>query len=73
MEIYRVTFAGHRHVENFFEIEAKLEKTILNLLETKDFVEFYVSDDGEFDIMATAAIRRARKKSEIVIVQFPWF
>ncbi len=61
MEIYYVTFAGHRSFEGFLEIEEKLEQIVLNLLKTKSFVEFYVSNDGEFDIMATSAIRRAVK------------
>lgn len=62
MNIYSVTFAGHREVLDFNEIEEKLDLTIENLLRTKEFVDFYVGNDGEFDIMATSAIRRLRKE-----------
>ncbi len=61
MNNYHVTFAGHRRVENFLEAEEKLERILLNLLKDKEYVEFYVSNDGGFDIMATSVIRRARK------------
>ncbi len=62
MEFYCVTFAGHRDVGDYKETEQKLEQIISSLLKRKDYVEFYVSDDGDFNIIATAVIRRLREK-----------
>ncbi len=62
MNTYRVTFAGHREIDHFFALESKLDEILSILLQAKDFVEFYVGNDGEFDTMATSAIRRLKKK-----------
>ncbi len=62
MEFYSVTFAGHREIFRFEEIDEKLDEIISALLRNKDFVEFYVGDNGDFDRMATSAIRRARRQ-----------
>jgi len=42
MEIYRVSFIGHRVVENYFEIERAVEERIRRLIEEKEYVEFYL-------------------------------
>ena len=61
MEVFGVTFAGHREIDDFREIEAKLYDTVCNIVRTHEFTEFYVGSDGEFDILATSVIRRVRK------------
>ena len=61
LEPYFVTFAGHREVSHFREIELMLDSVVRELLKTKEFVEFYVGLDGDFDALAVSAIRRARR------------
>lgn len=61
MLLYRVTFAGHREVDDFREIESKLYDTVSNIVRTHEFTEFYVGSDGEFDILATSVIRQVRR------------
>ncbi|EGC02184.1 hypothetical protein [Ruminococcus albus] len=58
MNIYTVTFFGHRYVDNMFRIEEKLEPILKELINQKEYVEFLVGRDGEFDQIVSSAIRR---------------
>ncbi len=59
MDIYTVSFFGHREVEMAAEIESRLERLLHDLITRKQYVEFLVGRDGEFDLLAASAIRRA--------------
>ena len=48
MNLYAVSFFGHRQIDNIFVIEQRLETIIQELLLTKEYVEFFVGRDGEF-------------------------
>lgn len=61
LEPYFVTFAGHRNIDRYSEVEEKLYQIIVELLRTKDYVGFYVGNDGDFDRMAASCVRRAKK------------
>jgi len=61
MEIYTVSFFGHRQMKDYFAVEEKLEKIILELMDTKGFVEFLVGRGGEFDQLAASAVRRCKR------------
>ncbi len=63
MDIYRVTFAGHRYLERAREIEAKLYELVRRIVSENEFTEFYVGDNGEFDILATSTVRRVRREA----------
>lgn len=62
MEIYTVSFFGHREVEGAAEIESRLERLLHNLITRKQYAEFLVGRDGEFDLLVASAIRRAVKQ-----------
>ena len=49
MNLFAISFFGHREVDNPFVIERQLESIIRELLLTKEYVEFLVGRDGEFD------------------------
>ena len=49
MEIFTVAFFGHRYIDNPFRIEERLEEHIYRLLAEKEYVDFLVGHDGEFD------------------------
>ncbi len=73
MEIYRVSFIGHREVEDFFFVEQQVDSIVRELITTKYYVEFYVGRNGEFDILVASAIRRARhdlgeRNSSLILV-----
>ncbi|WP_028511414.1 hypothetical protein [Ruminococcus sp. NK3A76] len=59
MNIYTVSFFGHRYIERGIEIENRLDKLLHNLITQKEYVDFLIGRDGEFDILASAAIKRA--------------
>ncbi len=52
MNIYRVAFIGHREIADFSYVENELYKVITRLVESKEYVEFYMGKNGEFDVLA---------------------
>ena len=62
MEIFTVAFFGHRYIDNPFRIEERLEEHIYRLLAEKEYVDFLVGRDGEFDQFASSAVLRVRKR-----------
>ncbi len=62
MNIFTVSFFGHRKVSKPLEIEDKLEKIIGQLIKSKEYVEFLVGREGDFDIIVTSVVRRTIKK-----------
>jgi len=62
MDIFRVAFIGHRKISNVFEIERTLDRYIGELLKSTEYVEFYMGRNGDFDIYAASAVKRAQKK-----------
>lgn len=61
MNTYTVSFFGHREVENFFEVERRVEELVRKLLTDKEYVEFLVGRNGEFDQLAASTIRRVKR------------
>lgn len=61
METFTVSFFGHRTVANITEVEKELEVIIRDLLSTKEYVEFLVGRDGEFDQIVSSVIRRCKR------------
>ena len=62
MNIFTVTFFGHRYINNMFKLEAKLEPILKDLINQKEYVEFLVGRDGEFDQIVSSAIRKAKER-----------
>ena len=62
MDIYTVSFFGHREIENSLEVERKLEAIITELIKTKKYIEFLVGREGEFDILAV--VKRVKKQMD---------
>lgn len=65
MIIRRVTFAGHREVDDHRMVEKRLALEISNLMRNSDYVEFYMGRNGEFDIIAASVVRRLKKRYEM--------
>ena len=64
MDIYTVSFFGHREIENALEAERKLEAKITELIQTKQYIEFLVGREGEFDILAASVVKRVKKQMD---------
>ena len=62
MNTFTVSFFGHRQISKPLLVEERLEKIISETIRTKEYVEFLVGRDGEFDIMAASVVRRTVKK-----------
>ncbi|MBR1384230.1 MAG: hypothetical protein IJ555_10565 [Ruminococcus sp.] len=62
MEIYTVTFFGHRELSDPFAIEDWLEQLLREIIQTKEYVDFLVGRDGEFDQLVSSTIRRCKEK-----------
>ena len=58
MNIYTVCFFGHRYIERGTEIENRLDKLLHDLITQKEYVDFLIGRDGDFDLLASAAIKQ---------------
>lgn len=61
MKVFTVSFFGHRQIENIFTVEQRLEVIIRELLMFKEYVEFLVGRDGEFDQLVASTVRRCKR------------
>ena len=62
MEVFTVSFFGHRMIDDVLEIENRLEQLIRTLLSKHEYVEFLVGRDGEFDQLVSSVIRRCKRE-----------
>ncbi len=61
LNVYTVSFFGHRQIENAAAIEKRLDEIIRPLLLEKEYAEFLVGRDGEFDQLAASAVKRLKR------------
>ena len=59
MNVFTVSFFGHREVEEPAEVEIRLEKLLHDIVTQKEYVEFLIGRDGGFDLLASSVIKRA--------------
>lgn len=62
MDVFTVSFFGHRQLTDALTIEQRLESYIRQLLLEKDYVEFLVGRDGAFDLLVASEIRRCKRE-----------
>ncbi len=62
LNIYTVSFFGHREIENYFALEERLTEIVERLVREKEYVEFLVGKNGEFDVLVASVIKRVQKK-----------
>lgn len=62
MQIYTVSFFGHRDFCKHFEYEDKIKQLILKLLSENEYVDFLVGRNGEFDIFVSSVIRHVKNE-----------
>ena len=62
MNIFTVTFFGHREIDRVADVEKKLENLIHKLITEKEYVEFLVGRNGEFDQLVSSTVHRVRKR-----------
>ena len=59
--IFTVAFFGHRYVDDIIALENLLEKQIYKIIREKEYVDFLVGRNGEFDQCAASTVRRVQK------------
>ena len=64
LDFFTVSFFGHRRLEQIFTVEQRLETIIDNLLREKEYVEFLVGRDGEFDLLAASVVKRCKRRMD---------
>jgi hypothetical protein len=62
MDTYTVSFFGHREIDQPFLIEEQLEQFVREIINRKEYTEFLVGHDGEFDQLVSSVIRRVEKE-----------
>lgn len=60
MKVFTVSFFGHRRFHDAAAVERMLEKIICEWLRQKEYVEFLVGRDGEFDLLVASTVRRCK-------------
>ena len=61
LETYTVSFFGHRRLEDLFATESRLEELVGTLLREKEYVEFLVGRDGDFDQLVASTVKRCKR------------
>lgn len=76
LEVFTVTFFGHREVEHFRETEQALDNLIQQLISDHEYVEFLIGRNGEFDQLVSSVVHRVRKrldyKNSALILVLPY-
>lgn len=62
MQIFTVSFFGHRYLESYNEEEQRLYSLICKLINSYPYVDFLVGRDGEFDLLVASCVRKAKKE-----------
>ena len=62
MDVYTVSLFGHREINQPIMAAEKLEKITRKLISSKEYVNFLIGRDGEFDLIAASVICRIIKK-----------
>lgn len=61
LNIFTVSFFGHRLIENGLEVEHRLDNIIQGFIREKEYVDFLIGRNGEFDQLVSSAVLRAKK------------
>ena len=62
LDIFSVAFFGHRYVTDILKVENSLEDYIRKLIDEKEYVEFLVGRNGDFDQCVSSSVHRVRNK-----------
>ena len=62
LRLYTVSFFGHRIIEDFNRVEKKAEALIRDLILQKEYVEFLVGRNGDFDQIVSSAVKRLQRR-----------
>ncbi len=61
MELFTVAFFGHRYIDNMLAVEERLEVIIRDLMQDKQYIDFVVGRNGDFDQYVSSTVLRCKK------------
>ena len=61
LDIYTVAFFGHRYIDNLLKVGDLLEEHIRRLIDEKEYVDFVVGRNVDFDSCVSSTVLRVRK------------
>lgn len=59
MNIFTVSFFGHKYVDWGAETENRLDTLLRDLITQKEYIDFLIGRDGDYDLLVASAIKRA--------------
>lgn len=62
MNVFTISFFGHRIIDNPLVVEKALDELIQKLLREKEYVVFLVGRDGDFDQLVSSSVRCCKQK-----------
>ena len=62
MNVFTVSFFGHRDIDDLWHLEKQLAPVVASLIQTKEYVSFLIGRSGEFDEYAASIIKRVQKQ-----------
>ena len=72
MDIFTVSFFGHREFDRALQVEARLEAFVSRIIKEHGYVEFLVGRKGEFDLLSASVIRRVRRSLGVNNCSLVW-
>ena len=61
MKLFTVAFFGHRYIDNMLAVEERLEEIIRSLMCDKEYIDFVVGRNGDFDQFVSSTVLRCKK------------
>ena len=64
MNCLTVSLFGHREIDDLRRLDYKLAPILRELIQTEEYVSFFIGRSGEFDEYAASVIKRVQKETE---------
>ena len=61
LQVFTVVFFGEKHLKNKSRVTEQIREQALYLIRQRQFIEFLVGRNSDFDLCAAAAVTRAQK------------
>lgn len=77
MDIFTVSFFGHRRIYDHDKTENKLTNLLRDLLQNHQYVDFLIGRNGDFDTIVSSVIRKTKRlyrsdnSSHVLVLPYP--
>lgn len=73
LNIFTVSFFGHRSIERVSEIENRLDKLLHDIITQKEYVEFLIGREGNLTFLLLLPLRELSVNMDTVTRILLWF